>query len=75
MKFISCICPIHSKFICIYGNWIMCLRRCLFRFMFVLDLSKVLFHFQVTEVKSLEDDSPAKYSSEVIFYVDKYEIV
>lgn len=30
---------------------------------------------QITEVKSLEDDSPVKFSSEVIFYVDKYEIV
>ncbi|KAH3701457.1 hypothetical protein DPMN_076445 [Dreissena polymorpha] len=30
---------------------------------------------QVTDVKLLEDDTPAKYSSEVCFYVDKYEIV
>ncbi|XP_053409072.1 coatomer subunit delta-like isoform X2 [Mercenaria mercenaria] len=30
---------------------------------------------QITDIKLLEDDSPAKYSSEVCFYVDKYEIV
>ncbi|XP_060572512.1 coatomer subunit delta-like [Ruditapes philippinarum] len=30
---------------------------------------------QITDIKLLEDDSSAKYSSEVCFYVDKYEIV
>lgn len=30
---------------------------------------------QVTEVKLLDDDQAVKYSSEVVFYVDKYEIV
>ncbi|WAR05409.1 COPD-like protein [Mya arenaria] len=30
---------------------------------------------QISDLRLLEDDSPAKYSSEVCFYVDKYEIV
>ena len=47
--------------------------RCFFLFSKTLHI--LTLYFQVTEVKSLEDDSPAKYSSEVIFYVDKYEIV
>lgn len=31
--------------------------------------------FQVNEVTQLDDDSAVKFSSEVLFYVDKYEIV
>ncbi|KAL8577856.1 Coatomer subunit delta [Nucella lapillus] len=30
---------------------------------------------QITEVKQVSDDTPEKYSSEVIFFVEKYEIV
>ena len=41
----------------------------------MINIIFLMFYLQVTEVKSLEDDSPAKYSSEVIFYVDKYEVV
>ena len=31
--------------------------------------------FQIAEVQSCSDDSPVKFSSEVVFYVDRYEIV
>ncbi len=34
-----------------------------------------IVHFQIMEVQQTEDQSPVKYSSEVLFYVDKYEIV
>lgn len=34
-----------------------------------------VYYLQITDVKLLEDNSSAKYSSEVCFYVDKYEIV
>ena len=30
---------------------------------------------QLCEVLTVDDDSPVKFSSEVLFYVDKYEIV
>ncbi|XP_062611322.1 coatomer subunit delta-like [Saccostrea cucullata] len=30
---------------------------------------------QITEVQNCSDDSPVKFSSEVVFYVDRYEIV
>lgn len=31
--------------------------------------------FQVEGISMVDNDAPAKYSSEVIFYVEKYEIV
>jgi hypothetical protein len=40
------------------------------------DNDNIFFLFvQVTEVKQLGDDQPEKYSSEVTFFVEKYEIV
>ena len=33
------------------------------------------FIFQIADVKSCEDGQNVKYSSEVLFYVDKYEVV
>lgn len=35
----------------------------------------VILWFQITEVQNCSDDSPVKFSSEVVFYVDRYEIV
>ena len=33
------------------------------------------FIFQLIDVTTIDDGSPVKFSSEVLFYVDKYEIV
>ncbi len=34
-----------------------------------------IWHLQVQDVRLVDDDSSTKYSSEVLLYVDKYEIV
>lgn len=41
----------------------------------LLWLIPCVLKFQITEVQSCSDDSPVKFSSEVVFYVDRYEIV
>lgn len=43
---------------------------------FVIDLHVLIYiKLQVTEVVDVDDGTPVKYSSEVLFFAEKYEIV
>lgn len=41
----------------------------------IFSLLRIIVFFQIKDVNIVEDGMPVKYSSEVMFSVDKYEIV